>query len=135
MRALGFDTSNYTTSVAAFNGVGGHNCSRLLDVRAGELGLRQSDALFAHVKRLPELSAQLFDETAREEICAVGASTRPRAVEGSYMPCFLAGQSQAMTLARALDVPFYAFSHQQGHVAAALYSSGRMELLAQPFLA
>lgn len=135
MRALGFDTSNYTTSVAAFNGVGGHNCSRLLDVRAGELGLRQSDALFAHVKRLPELSAQLFDETAREEICAVGASTRPRAVEGSYMPCFLAGQSQAMTLARALDVPFYAFSHQQGHVAAALYSSGRMQLLAQPFLA
>ena len=29
MRALGFDTSNYTTSVAEFHGVGGENCSRL----------------------------------------------------------------------------------------------------------
>ena len=55
MLTLGFDTSNYTTSVAAFDGVGGRNCSRLLDVKPGELGLRQSDALFAHVKRLPEL--------------------------------------------------------------------------------
>lgn len=135
MRALGFDTSNYTTSVAAFDGVGGHNCSRLLDVRPGELGLRQSDALFAHVRRLPELSARLFDETARDAVCAVGASTRPRAVDGSYMPCFLAGQSQAMTLAKALDVPFYAFSHQQGHIAAALWSAGRMELLHAPALA
>ena len=55
MLTLGFDTSNYTTSVAAFDGVGGRNCSRLLDVKPGELGLRQSHALFAHVKRLPEL--------------------------------------------------------------------------------
>ena len=55
MLTLGFDTSNYTTSVAAFDGVGGKNCSRLLDVKPGELGLRQSDALFAHIKRLPEL--------------------------------------------------------------------------------
>ena len=135
MRALGFDTSNYTTSVAAFDGVGGHNCSRLLDVRPGELGLRQSDALFAHVKRLPELAQRLFDETARDTVTAVGASTRPRAVDGSYMPCFLAGQSQGITLAKALDVPFYAFSHQQGHIAAALWSAGRMELLGQTFLA
>ena len=44
MLTLGFDTSNYTTSVAAFDGVGGKNCSRLLDVKPGELGLRQSDA-------------------------------------------------------------------------------------------
>lgn len=135
MRTIGFDTSNYTTSVAAFNGVGGHNCSRLLDVRAGALGLRQSDALFAHVKRLPALSDRLFSETPREEIIAVGASTRPRAVEGSYMPCFLAGESQAVTLARALDVPFYAFSHQQGHIAAVLHSAGRLSLLGRPFLA
>ena len=42
---LGFDTSNYTTSVAISDGVGGKNCSRLLDVRPGELGLRQSDAM------------------------------------------------------------------------------------------
>ena len=58
MIALGFDTSNYTTSIAAYDGETGQNCSRLLDVRPGELGLRQSDALFSHVKRLPELAAE-----------------------------------------------------------------------------
>lgn len=135
MRTLGFDTSNYTTSVAAFNGVSGENCSRLLDVRPGELGLRQSDALFAHVKRLPEMTDELFAALPRDTIRAVGASTRPRAVDGSYMPCFLAGSSQAQTLARILDVPFYAFSHQQGHIAAALWSAGRMELMHTPHLA
>ena len=132
MRTLGFDTSNYTTSVAAFNGVSGENCSRLLDVRPGELGLRQSDALFAHVKRLPEMTDELCAALPKDTIRAVGASTRPRAVDGSYMPCFLAGSSQAQTLARILDVPFYAFSHQQGHIAAALWSAGRMELMHTP---
>jgi hypothetical protein len=95
MIALGFDTSNYTTSVAAFDGENGENCSRLLDVKPGELGLRQSDALFAHVKRLPELTDRLFRNYKRDEIKVIGVSTRPRDVEGSYMPCFLAGASQA----------------------------------------
>ena len=75
MMVLGLDTSNYTTSVAAFNGVSGKNCSRLLDVQEGQLGLRQADALFLHVKRLPELVERLFAEISREEIRAVGAST------------------------------------------------------------
>lgn len=135
MMVLGLDTSNYTTSAAAFNGVSGKNCSRLLDVRPGELGLRQSDALFAHVKRLPELVERLYSEIPHDEIRAVGASTRPRAVEGSYMPCFLAGASQAQNLAAVLDVPFYAFSHQQGHIAAACWSAERMDLLSAPHLA
>ena len=132
---IGFDTSNYTTSVAWFDGHEGKNQSRLLDVRAGELGLRQSDALFAHVKRLPELTRALFDGTERTPICAVGVSSRPRAVEGSYMPCFLAGVSAAETMAAALGVPCHRFSHQQGHIAAALWSSGHMELMERPHLA
>ena len=123
MRVLGLDTSNYTTSCAVF------------DVRPGELGLRQSDALFQHVKRLPELLSALAEETSLEALGAVGASTRPRAVEGSYMPCFLAGASQGQSLAHVLGVPFYAFSHQQGHLAAAAWSAGRMDLLDRPFLA
>ena len=135
MMVLGLDTSNYTTSVAAFNGVSGKNCSRLLDVPEGQLGLRQADALFLHVKRLPELVERLFAELSREEIRAVGASARPRAVEGSYMPCFLAGLSQGQNFAKVLDVPFYSFSHQQGHIAAACWSSGRMDLLQTPHLA
>ena len=135
MTVLGFDTSNYTTSVAAFDGTQGNNISRLLDVEQGSLGLRQSDALFAHVKRLPELTDRLFSDLGKTEICAIGVSTRPRAVEGSYMPCFLAGHSQARVLASVLGVPLFEFSHQQGHVAASLFSSDHMELMNEPHLA
>ena len=132
MIALGFDTSNYTTSCAWFDGSRYENAGKLLEVKPGELGLRQSDALFQHVKRLPDIVGEL---SLPGEIGAVGASTRPRAVEGSYMPCFLAGESQARVLANALDVPFYAFSHQQGHLAAILRTADRMDLLDQTFLA
>ena len=135
MIALGFDTSNYTTSIAAHDGAAPINCSQLLDVQPGQLGLRQSDALFAHIKRLPALADRLFAHLDTGDIAAIGVSTRPRAVEGSYMPCFLAGSSQAAVLARALGVPLYEFSHQQGHIAAALWSAGRMDLLYQRHLA
>ena len=104
MRALGIDTSNYTTSAAVFDGSGGYNAGRLLEVRPGELGLRQSDALFQHIKHLPGRFAELRAEGWLTGLSAVGASTRPRAVEGSYMPCFLAGEGQGRTLADALGV-------------------------------
>ena len=133
MSVLGLDTSNYTTSVALFDGETGVNLGRLLEVRPGELGLRQSDALFQHVKQLPGLLEELMRE--EPDIQAVGVSTRPRAVEGSYMPCFLAGESQGRGIAAALSVPFYAYSHQQGHLAAAAWSAGRLDLLNAPFLA
>ena len=135
MICVGFDTSNYTSSVAAFDGERGENASRLLPVRAGELGLRQSEALFSHIKRLPELSDRLFAHIDPAEIRAVGVSTRPRAVEGSYMPCFLAGECQAKVLAAALHLPVYELSHQQGHIAAVLWSAGRLDLLGSDFLA
>lgn len=135
MSVLAMDTSNYTTSVAVFDGENGQNVGRLLDVRPGELGLRQSDALFQHVKRLPDLIGQLAQEGLLQNIQAVGASTRPRAVEGSYMPCFLAGTSQGQGMAHTLRVPFFAHSHQQGHLAAAAWSAGQLELLDAPFLA
>ena len=135
MPVLGLDTSNYTTSAAVFDGEGGRNQGRLLEVRPGELGLRQSDALFQHVKHLPEVVEALLGEEGLGTVQAVGASTRPRAVEGSYMPCFLAGASQGQVLSQVLGVPFYAFSHQQGHLAAAAWSAGRLDLLGRPFLA
>lgn len=132
---LGLDTSNYTTSVAVFDGSQGQNVGRLLAVPEGGLGLRQSDALFQHVKRLPELLRQLAAREDLNTVQAVGASTRPRAVEDSYMPCFLAGTSQAQAMAHVLKVPFFACSHQQGHLAAAAWSAGHPELLDRPFLA
>ena len=128
---LGLDTSNYTTSAAWFDGERGRNAGRLLEVPAGRLGLRQSDALFQHIKRLPEMVRSLEQLDFR----AVGASTRPRAVEGSYMPCFLAGASFGEAMAHVLGVSFYAFSHQEGHLAAAAWSAGRLDLLEGPFLA
>ena len=135
MSVIGFDTSNYTTSIACFDGTEGVNCSRLLPVRQGELGLRQSDAVFAHIKSLPELSGRLFSDAQVGQITAVGVSTRPRAVEGSYMPCFMVGYSHAKLLADLHKVPLIEVSHQQGHVAASLWSAGHMELMDEPHLA
>ncbi len=135
MAVIGFDTSNYTTSIAWFDGNGGVNCSKLLPVKQGELGLRQSDAVFAHIKGLPELSGRLFSDIDAAAIEAVGVSTQPRAVEGSYMPCFMVGYSHAKLLSDQLHVPLVEVSHQQGHVAASLWSAGRMDLMDIPHLA
>lgn len=129
MHVIGFDTSNYTTSVAWFDGTCGENYSKLLPVRQGELGLRQSDAVFAHIKGLPELSGRLFCHTSMQKPQGIGVSTRPRAVEGSYMPCFLVGYSHAKLLADLHSIPLFVVSHQQGHVAASLWSANRMDLM------
>ena len=135
MSVLGFDTSNYTTSIAYFDGIEGVNCSKLLPVKQGELGLRQSDAVFAHIKSLPELSGRLFSDIQLDTVTAVGVSTRPRAVEGSYMPCFMVGYSHAKLISDMLGVPLIEVSHQQGHVAASVWSAGHLELMDQPHLA
>ena len=135
MSVIGIDTSNYTTSIAYFDGETGVNCSRLLPVKPGELGLRQSDAVFAHTKSLPDLSGRLFSNAEVGKITAIGVSTRPRAVEGSYMPCFMVGYSHAKLLSDALGVPLIEVSHQQGHVAASLWSAGHLELMDEPHLA
>ena len=132
---LGIDTSNYTTSVALCNRDGEIilNLKRLLPVAEGERGLRQSDALFAHTKNLPlimdELSKFLDAHYPEREIAAIGFSKTPRDLEGSYMPCFLSGVAVASSLAATLGCPSFSFSHQSGHVMAALYSSGRLDLL------
>ena len=133
---VGFDTSNYTTSAAWWDGREGRNESRILDVPQGALGLRQSDALFLHVRRLPDVVARLLtDRDDLHQAKVVAASSRPRAAEDSYMPCFLAGVCEAKTLASALGAEYMEFSHQQGHLAAAAWSAGREDLLDQPFLA
>lgn len=132
---LGIDTSNYTTSAAVFDGKTVRQKKLLLPVREGERGLRQSDALFHHIRRLPDVLEPLLGGGA--DISAVGVSTRPRAVEGSYMPCFLAGNTVAFGIAAAKGIPLYKTSHQGGHILAALYSCSRMELISEkrPFIA
>ena len=131
---LGIDTSNYTTSLAAVeDGKLLFNLKAPLPVKAGECGLRQSDALFAHTKNLPDLFARARSLLEGKNLLAVGVSEKPRNMEGSYMPCFLAGVSVASGIASALGVPLYRFSHQCGHLRAALFSAGKDALASSPF--
>lgn len=130
---LGIDTSNYTTSVAV-TGSAFASKRRLLDVKQGERGIRQSEGVFQHMKILPELFSELANEIDTVKIAAVGVSSRPRNVEGSYMPVFLAGEGYARVIADTLNVPLYRFSHQDGHVMAGIYSGGFDELMAEEFL-
>ena len=130
---VGFDTSNYTTSVAVCDREGRvvANLKAPLPVKDGERGLRQSDALFAHTRNLPALTDRLGEILREGDLrpVAVGVSAKPRDVEGSYMPCFLAGIAAAHSFAAACSVPIYEVSHQNGHVMAALYSADALSLL------
>ncbi|MBK6087791.1 peptidase M22 [Ruminococcus difficilis] len=133
---LGIDTSNYTTSVCLYDSDSGKVISKrkLLPVKDGELGLRQSDAVFHHVQQLPALFEEAFGDFS-DRIKAIGVSYAPRTEKGSYMPCFTVGTTAASILSSVLKVPVYRFSHQQGHIAAALYSVDRLDLLCQKHIA
>lgn len=132
--SLGIDTSNYTTSVSAFDGEKMIFRKKLLPVKEGEKGIRQSDAVFHHTVQLPELLNDLCSEITAD-ISAVGVSVKPSNQEGSYMPCFLTGIAVATGISSALKVPLYEFSHQDGHIAAALYSCGKTDLMNKKFIA
>lgn len=123
---LGIDTSNYTTSLSLLNVEKQlvKEARRLLPVKAGEVGLRQSEALFQHISNLPELFEELLQGINPSEIAAIASATRPRPLEESYMPVFLAAKSYGQALSSALKVPFYEFSHQEGHIEAGLWSIG-----------
>ena len=132
---VGIDTSNYTTSVAAVD----ENLSIIanlkypLPVRAGECGLRQSDAVFAHTKNLPEAFAALAPLLSEYTPIAVGVSEKPRNQEDSYMPCFLTGVSAAEGISSVAKIPCYRFSHQCGHLMAAILGAGGERILSAPF--
>ena len=136
MGCLGIDTSNYTTSAALYFSDSGKviQKKKLLPVKSGEKGLRQSDAVFHHTVQLHSLVSQLLKEE-NVKIDCICASGVPCMQEGSYMPCFLVGLNTAECMASACKVPFFRTSHQHGHIAAALYSCGKLELLEQRFLA
>lgn len=134
MSTLGFDTSNYTASTAWTDGETDKNIRQILDVKKGERGIRQSDGVFQHMKLIPQLFERLSSEIDMSDVKAVGVSTRPRTVEGSYMPVFLAGMGYARVVSSTLGVPLYEFSHQDGHVMAGIYSCGCFGLLEKDFL-
>ncbi len=134
---LGVDTSNYTTSlaVADTDNMTAVQSKKLLPVADGSLGLRQSDAVFHHTVQLPTLFEQLACNCELSAVKAAGVSVSPRSEDGSYMPCFLAGVSAATAFSCSRGINLHRFSHQQGHIAAALFSAGRLDLLGEEFIA
>ena len=134
---LGIDTSNYTTSAAVYNSDNNtvYQAKQLLPVKEGELGLRQSDAVFHHTKQLPDMLEKLFGEHEIGEISAVCASSRPRNINGSYMPCFLVGEGFGRSFSAVNGTSFFRTSHQVGHILAALFSADRLDLADERFIA
>lgn len=119
---LGIDTSNYRTSLCLINLQGSIVAEekQLLMVDAGKRGLKQSEALFQHIKQLPLLAKNM--DMNHYRVVAVSVSKTPRPVEGSYMPVFLAGQTMAEMMAHFFQVPLFYTSHQEGHIAAGEYT-------------
>lgn len=122
MRAvIGIDTSCYTTSLAAVdeNGrlISFHR--RLLSVNGGEIGLRQSEGVFLHLKQLPILYDELVEDIRAYNVCAVCVSSKPTSLESSYMPVFTVGLNFARVISKTLGVTLFESNHQLGHFAAA----------------
>lgn len=136
----GIDTSNYTTSFAICDEDGNVvlNYKKLLPVKEGERGLRQSDAVFHHTSAMSDVTQAIddfFRINTNANIEAIGYSVAPRDLEGSYMPCFLVGTSIAKTVSSLMHIPCFPFSHQSGHIMAALYSAECRELTQERFAA
>ncbi|NLW79872.1 MAG: glycoprotease [Ruminococcaceae bacterium] len=135
--ALGIDTSNYATSMALLD-IAANTLlwaeKRFLPVKPGELGLRQNDTLFHHTVALPQLLQALAARQDLSGVAIVGVSERPRPVNGSYMPCFLAGVSFGSAFAAAAGVSLVKTSHQEGHLAAALAELDRPQFMGRPYL-
>ena len=121
---IGIDTSCYTSSAACVcvSGIAGEQ-RRLLSVEGGERGLRQSDAVFLHTRNMTELLPRLLNGVDTKSIAGIGVSVCPSSRENSYMPVFLVGKLLAETLGAALGVPVCHFTHQQGHIRAALFGN------------
>lgn len=123
---LGIDTSAYTTSVALVDEAGTLVADerRVLQVPRGSRGLRQSEAVFQHVRHLPELF-EVLPAGWGDRVQAVAASGSPRPVPESYMPVFLVGHGAARQVAAARGVPLLTISHQENHAWAGFWSAGR----------
>jgi len=121
---LGIDTSCYTTSMAAVDMEGQliADVRSLLPVEEGARGVSQSQAFFSHVSQISYILQEVYAKVDKKSIKGVCASTRPRPLPGSYMPVFRVGENIGRIIADTLSLPFAATSHQEGHLAAALWS-------------
>lgn len=130
-RFLGIDTSCYTTSAAVYDSSGEPAGEEriVLSVKEGNRGLSQSQMVFQHTRNLPVILQKL--SPLLQDIKGIGVSSFPRRRADSYMPAFLVGKGAAFSLAAALHVPVYEFSHQENHALAAI--SREPSLWGKPF--
>lgn len=133
---LGIDTSAYTTSISIVNSLSGDivtDLRKVLTVPNGQKGLRQQEAVFQHLQNFKELYDNIninFDE-----ISAVSVSSRPRSVEGSYMPVFTVGQNYGKIIAKTLNCDYKEYSHQENHIAASLIENENYKKIHNDMLA
>ena len=133
---LGIDTSCYMTSLACLVDGKIIQYKKPVSVKAGTCGLRQSEALFQHIKNLPELFSSMKNDInfSDFDVKCIATSSKPRSIENSYMPVFLAGESYAKVLSDVLDAPLFFTSHQDGHIMASIYSEKKLSVLCEPFI-
>lgn len=125
MYCLGIDTSCYTTSLAVVNDAFElcYEGRIILEVPAGDRGLRQSDAFFQHIGNLSKLMEECLKVIDQGSIKGIAVSTKPRSAEASYMPVFMAGLHTAKTISMLLELPIIEVSHQDSHIEAGVWSS------------
>lgn len=123
---IGLDTSCYTTSVAILDEHGQLVADerKMLDVKNGNKGLKQSEMVFQHTRNLPNLISRGLASLSdyKNKIAKICVTGQPRTVTGSYMPTFLVGRGFGEAMAKALDIPFYIISHQENHIMAGIWS-------------
>lgn len=119
---LGIDTSAYTTSLAVIDNRDKVilDLRKVLEVKKGQKGLRQQEAVFQHINNLPQLIEKMTKEIDISLIETISCSNKPRNIEESYMPVFLVGKGQAFILSKVLGTQYKEFSHQDGHIGAGI---------------
>jgi N6-L-threonylcarbamoyladenine synthase len=123
---LAFDTSCYTTSAAVVSdGRVLFDKRIMLNVEKGGRGLRQSEAVFQHIRNLKSI---LSDFPRQEyDIEGVAYSEKPRPRDDSYMPVFCVGEAAAFSFAAALGVKPLPLTHQHGHIYSAFFDNMPMD--------
>ncbi len=127
MLSLGIDTSCYTSSVAvAEPGSILFEKRKILEVSSGNRGLRQSEAVYQHIRALPELISSVLSSVDTRQIGCVCVSDRPVDLPGSFMPVFTVGSGIASIISSSLKVPLIRTAHQNGHIRAAQIGNERL---------
>lgn len=123
---MGIDTSAYTTSLALINQQEEliYDGRLPLPVEQGQLGMRQSDAVFAHIRNITLMMEEKPFNYKGGAICAVASSAKPRPVNESYMPVFKVSEAFGLFVAKTAGLFYFSSTHQEGHIFAGLWSAG-----------